>query len=80
MTRDVSDALGRPVGFRETPMSDVEQRSSDMAAMWQFLRGPGYQADIAALHRDYPAVDWTSFAEWAHRALEPGAQAAPGGV
>ena len=72
MTRALSDALGRPVGFRETPMTDVRQRSSDMAAMWDFLRGPGYQADIAALRRDYPAVGWTSFAEWAHRALRPG--------
>ena len=72
MTRALSDALGRPVGFRETPMTDVRQRSSDMAARWDFLGGPGYQADIAALRRDYPAVGWTSFAEWAHRALRPG--------
>jgi uncharacterized protein YbjT (DUF2867 family) len=71
MTREVSDALDRPVGYTETPMADVERRSSDMAAMWEFLRGPGYQADIAALHRDYPAVGWTSFTEWAHRALQP---------
>jgi uncharacterized protein YbjT (DUF2867 family) len=71
MTREISDALDRPVGYRETPMTDVERRSSDMAAMWEFLRGPGYQADIAALHRDYPAVGWTSFTEWAHRALRP---------
>jgi uncharacterized protein YbjT (DUF2867 family) len=80
MTRALSDALGRPVGFSETPMTDVERRSSDMAAMWKFLRGPGYQADIAALRRDYPAVGWTSFTEWANRTLQVGAQAAPGGV
>jgi len=71
MTQEVSDALDRPVGYTETPMTDVKRRSSDMAAMWEFLRGPGYQADIAALHRDYPAVGWTSFTEWAHRALQP---------
>jgi uncharacterized protein YbjT (DUF2867 family) len=75
MTRALSDALDRPVGFTETPMTDVKHRSSDMAAMWEFLRGPGYQADIAALRRDYPAVGWTSFTEWAHRALQPGARA-----
>jgi hypothetical protein len=80
MARGVSDALGRQVGFRETPMTDVKRRSRDMAAMWEFLRGPGYQADIDALRRDYPAVGWTSFTEWAHRTLQPGAQAAPGGV
>jgi uncharacterized protein YbjT (DUF2867 family) len=71
MTQEVSDALDRPVVYTETPMTDVKRRSSDMAAMWEFLRGPGYQADIAALHRDYPAVGWTSFTEWAHRALQP---------
>jgi uncharacterized protein YbjT (DUF2867 family) len=71
MSEEISDALDRPVGYSETPMTDVERRSSDMAAMWEFLRGPGYQADIAALHRDYPAVGWTSFTEWAHRALQP---------
>jgi len=71
MTREVSDALDRPVGYSQTPMTDVERRNPDMAAMWDFLRGPGYQADIAALHRDYPGVGWTSFPEWAHRALRP---------
>jgi uncharacterized protein YbjT (DUF2867 family) len=73
MSQALSDALGRPVGFRETPMTDVRRRSSDMAAMWEFLRGPGYQADIAALRRDYPAVGWTGFSEWAQRALRPAA-------
>jgi len=43
------------------------------APMWEFLRGPGYQADIAALRRDYPAVGWTLFTEWAQRTLRPGA-------
>ena len=80
MSQALSDVLGRPVGFRETPMTDVRRRSADMAAMWEFLRGPGYQADIAALRRDYPAVGWTSFTEWAQRTLRQGAHAAPRGV
>jgi uncharacterized protein YbjT (DUF2867 family) len=71
MSQALSEALGRPVGLRETPMSEVRQRSADMAAMWEFLRGPGYQADIAALRRDYPAVGWTVFSEWAQRTLRP---------
>jgi uncharacterized protein YbjT (DUF2867 family) len=69
MRQALSDALGRAVEFRETPLADVRRRGSDMAAMWEFLRGPGYQADIAALRRDYPAVGWTSFTAWARRAL-----------
>jgi hypothetical protein len=46
-------------------------RSPDMAAMWQFLRGEGYQADIAALRQDYQAVGWTSFTTWAERTFQP---------
>ena len=72
MSQALSDALDRPVGFRETPMSVVRNRSADMAAMWEFLRGPGYQADIAALRRDFPAVGWTPFAVWAQRQFRDG--------
>jgi len=46
-------------------------RSPDMAAMWQFLRGEGYQADITALRQDYQAVGWTSFTTWAERTFQP---------
>jgi uncharacterized protein YbjT (DUF2867 family) len=67
MARDLSAALGRPVRYREVPVSAIG--SPDMAAMWTFLRGHGYQADIAALRRDYPRVGWTSFAAWAREAF-----------
>jgi len=67
MSADLSDALARPVQFREVPLSSI--RSPDMTAMWRFLRGAGYQADIAALRRDYPGVGWTSFAQWTQRTL-----------
>jgi uncharacterized protein YbjT (DUF2867 family) len=67
MSSALSSALGRAVEFTETPMPLVRARSADMAAMWDFLRGHGYQADIEGLHRDYPSVGWTSFAEWAQR-------------
>jgi hypothetical protein len=46
-------------------------RGADMAAMWGFLRGRGYQADIGALNRDYPEVAWTSFRAWAQRTAGP---------
>ncbi len=62
MAGDLSASLGRPVRYREVPVSAI--RSPDMAAMWTFLRGGGYQADIAALRRDYPEVGWTSFEAW----------------
>jgi uncharacterized protein YbjT (DUF2867 family) len=70
MSQALSAALGRPVRYREVPVSAI--RSPDMAAMWRFLRGEGYQADIAALRRDYPEVGWTSFAAWAGQAFRAG--------
>jgi uncharacterized protein YbjT (DUF2867 family) len=73
MSAALADALGRHVRHAEVPMSSVRRGSADMAAMWEFLRGAGYQADIAALRRDYPTVGWTSFASWADRALGPAA-------
>jgi uncharacterized protein YbjT (DUF2867 family) len=71
MSQALSTALGHPVRFGEVPMSAVRQGSPDMAAMWGFLRGRGYQADIGALHRDYPEVAWTSFLAWAQRTAGP---------
>jgi hypothetical protein len=71
MSQTLSAALGRPVRFDEVPMSAVRQSSPDMAAMWGFLRGQGYQADIGALNRDYPEVAWTSFRAWAQRTAGP---------
>jgi uncharacterized protein YbjT (DUF2867 family) len=69
MSRALAAALDRPVEFREVPVAGLG--SPDMTAMWEFLRGDGYQADIASLRRDYPAVRWTSFAEWAQRTFRP---------
>jgi uncharacterized protein YbjT (DUF2867 family) len=71
MSQALSAALGRPVRFDEVPMSAVRQGSPDMAAMWGFLRGRGYQADIGALHRGYPEVAWSTFRAWAQRAAGP---------
>jgi uncharacterized protein YbjT (DUF2867 family) len=79
MSQALTDALARPVRYREVPMSAVHRGNADMAAMWEFLRGPGYQADIAALRRHYSAVAWTSFADWAKRAFRPGGPAASTG-
>jgi uncharacterized protein YbjT (DUF2867 family) len=70
MSQVLSAVLDRPVRFREVPVSGI--RSPDMTAMWEFLRGKGYQADIAALRHDYPNLGWTSFADWAQRTFRPG--------
>ena len=39
MSQALTAALGRPVRFREVPVSAI--RSPDMAAMWRFLRAGG---------------------------------------
>jgi uncharacterized protein YbjT (DUF2867 family) len=67
----LSAALHRPVRYREVPLTAIS--SPDMAAMWRFLRGPGYQADIAALRHDFPEVGWSTFAGWTRRTFRPGA-------
>lgn len=69
MAAALAVALGRPVTFRQVPDEVIQGGNADMAAMWTFLAGKGYQADIAGLRRDYPAVGWTSFADWAQRAF-----------
>ncbi len=77
MAGALAGALRRPVRFREVPLP----ASPDMAAMWRFLRGPGYQADTTALRRDYPTIGWTSFRTWADRAFrprDPAGRGAPG--
>jgi uncharacterized protein YbjT (DUF2867 family) len=80
MSQALSDALARSVRYREVPVSAVDRGSPDMAAMWEFLRGRGYQADIAALRRNYSAVRWTSFAAWAKRTFGHGGPAAATGL
>jgi len=71
MVNALSGALHRQVRYREVPLTAIS--SPDMAAMWRFLRGPGYQADIAALRHDYPEVGWSTFGGWARRTFRPGA-------
>jgi uncharacterized protein YbjT (DUF2867 family) len=51
----------------QTPLEAVADRSSDLAAMYRFLAGPGYGIDVAAVRRRYPEVRFLSFAQWATR-------------
>jgi uncharacterized protein YbjT (DUF2867 family) len=63
MAAALSYALGHPVRHEQVPLEVIA--SPDMRAMWDFLNGPGYQVDIAALHDTQPTLGWMSFAEWA---------------
>ncbi|WP_156753250.1 NmrA family NAD(P)-binding protein [Actinokineospora pegani] len=70
MAAALGAALDRPVRHEPVPLESI--RGADMSAMWRFLSADGYQVDIAALRRDHPAVGWTSFDAWAHRAFPGG--------
>ena len=61
----LSDAIGRPVNYQEIPIATVRQQSEDVALMFEWFDRVGADADIAALHRDFPEVRWHSFADWA---------------
>jgi uncharacterized protein YbjT (DUF2867 family) len=61
----LSQVLGRPIGYQEIPIAAARQQSEDAALMFEWFDRVGYDADIAALRRDFPDVRWHSFADWA---------------
>jgi len=61
----LSEALGRPIYYQELPIAAVRQMSDDAALMYEWFNRTGYDADIAALRRDFPEVSWHSYADWA---------------
>jgi uncharacterized protein YbjT (DUF2867 family) len=61
----LSQAIGRPIDYREIPIAAARQQSEDAALMFEWFDRVGYDADIAALQRDFPEVRWHSFAGWA---------------
>jgi hypothetical protein len=50
---------------REIPIAVARQQSEDLALMFEWFDRVGYDADIAALRRDFSEVRWHSFADWA---------------
>lgn len=78
----LSEAIGRPIGYREIPIAAARQQSEDAALMFEWFDRVGYDVDIAALRRNFPEVRWHSFADWARAfdwsALERTAPAAAG--
>ncbi|MGW6356979.1 NmrA family NAD(P)-binding protein [Streptomyces sp. NPDC055092] len=64
MATTLEQLFGRPVQAVEVPLSLVRESNADMGAMWSYLQGPGYRVDIPALHRSYPDIPWTTFADW----------------
>jgi uncharacterized protein YbjT (DUF2867 family) len=61
----LSKAIGRTINYQEIPIAAARQQSEDTALMFEWFDRVGYDADIAALHREFPEVRWHSYADWA---------------
>lgn len=64
MAATLQEVLHRHVEPVQVPLAAVHERSADMGAMWDFLNREGYSADLESLHRSYPDIAWTTFADW----------------
>ena len=60
----LTEALGRPIAFAQTPIEQVRQYSKEMALMLQWFDSVGYSADIAGLEREFGRA-LTKLPEWA---------------
>lgn len=64
--RILSEALGRAIKFVEVPIADVRKNSEDFALMLEWFGKVGYDADIAALEREF-GIKPTTLRQWAAR-------------
>jgi uncharacterized protein YbjT (DUF2867 family) len=62
----LTEALGRPIAFVQTPMEQVRQYSEDTALMLHWFERVGYSADIAGLEREFGRA-LTKLPDWARR-------------
>src|SRR5438874_2278204 len=62
----LTEALGRPIAFAQTPIEQVRQYSKDTALMLQWFERVGYTADIAGLEREFGRA-LTKLPDWARR-------------
>src|SRR6202140_3653488 len=62
----LTETLGRPIAFAQTPIEPVRQYSKDTALMLQWFERVGYSADIAGLEREFGRAP-TKPPDWARR-------------
>jgi len=65
-TEILTEALGRPIAFAQTPIEQVRQYSKEMALMLEWFERVGYSADIAGLEREFGRA-LTKLPDWARR-------------
>jgi uncharacterized protein YbjT (DUF2867 family) len=61
----ISEQIGRPVSYVETPIEALRSFNEDFALMFEWFDRVGYRADIAGLRSEYPEVEWQTFDQWA---------------
>jgi len=66
----LTETLGRPIAFAQTPIEQVRQFSEDTALMMEWFERVGYSADIAGLEREFGRV-LTKLPDWARRYARP---------
>jgi len=66
----LTEALGRPIAFAQTPIEQVRQYSKEMALMLQWFERVGYSADIAGLEREFGRA-LTKLPDWARHHERP---------
>jgi uncharacterized protein YbjT (DUF2867 family) len=69
----LTDALGRPITFAQTPIEQVRQYSKEMALMLEWFDRVGYSTDIAGLEREFGRT-LTKLPDWARRHARPNGQ------
>jgi uncharacterized protein YbjT (DUF2867 family) len=62
----LTEALGRPITFVQTPIEQVRQYSEDTALMLEWFERVGYSADIPGLEREFGRT-LTKLPDWARR-------------
>jgi len=62
----LTEALGRPIAFAQTPIEPVRQYSKDTALMLEWFDRVGYSADIAGLEREFGRA-LTKLPDWVRR-------------
>jgi uncharacterized protein YbjT (DUF2867 family) len=66
----LTEALGRPIAFAQTPIEQVRQYSEHTALMLQWFERVGYSADIAGLEGEFGRA-LTKLPDWARRPARP---------
>ena len=66
----LTETLGRPIAFAQTPIEQVRQYSKDMASMLDWFEHVGYSADLAGLEREF-GRRLTKLPDWSRRHARP---------